>query len=219
MDEILLIAIRTLFLYFTILVIFRLMGKREIGELSLLDLVVFIMIAEIAVTAIEDTSDPLIHTILPMILLMLVQIALAFASLKSEKVREIIDGKPSVIINKGKIDEDVMRSQRYNLDDLLTQLRERNIKNVSDVEFAILEPSGQLSVFEKEKSESRKPESPLSLTLIKDGVIQEDNLARIHKTNLWLRQQLRARGYRDIKKILYCSYENGQLHIDEKDEK
>jgi len=219
MDEILLIAIRTLFLYFTILVIFRLMGKREIGELSLLDLVVFIMIAEIAVTAIEDTSDPLIHTILPMILLMLVQIALAFASLKSEKIREIIDGKPSVIINKGKIDEDVMRSQRYNLDDLLTQLRERNIKNISDVEFAILEPSGELSVFEKEKSGSREPESPLSLTLIKDGVIQEDNLARIHKTNLWLRQQLRACGYRDIKKILYCSYENGQLHIDEKDEK
>ena len=219
MDEILLIIMRTMSLYITILVIFRLMGKREIGELSILDLVVFIMIAEMAVTAIEDTKDPLIHTILPMVLLMLIQIVLAFLSLKSDKIRQIIDGKPSVIIHKGKIDEGMMRAQRYNLDDLLTQLRERNVRNLADVEFAILEPSGKLSVFKKEQLKNSKNESPLNLPLIKDGVIQEENLAIINKTNLWLRQQLRERGYRDIKKISYCSYDNGRLFVDEKDEK
>jgi uncharacterized membrane protein YcaP (DUF421 family) len=195
------------------------MGKREIGELSILDLVVSIMIAEMAVTAIENIKDPLVHTIIPMVLLMFIQIALAFLSLKSQKVREIIDGKPTRIINNGKIDESAMREQRYNLDDLLLQLREKNIKNVADVEFAILEPSGKLSVFEKEKSKSKNKQPSLNLPLIKDGMIQEEHLALINKTNLWLRQQLRERGYRDIKKISYCSYDNGTFYIDEKDEK
>jgi uncharacterized membrane protein YcaP (DUF421 family) len=219
MDQYLIIVMRTLFLYFLILIIFRLMGKREIGELSILDLVVSIMIAEMAVTAIENIKDPLVHTIIPMVLLMFIQIALAFLSLKSQKVREIIDGKPTRIINNGKIDEGAMRKQRYNLDDLLLQLREKNIKNVADVEFAILEPSGKLSVFEKEKSKSKNKQPSLNLPLIKDGMIQEEHLALINKTNLWLRQQLRERGYRDIKKISYCSYDNGTFYIDEKDEK
>jgi uncharacterized membrane protein YcaP (DUF421 family) len=219
MNEYLVIVMRTLFLYFLILIIFRLMGKREIGELSILDLVVSIMIAEMAVVAIENTNDPLVHTIIPMVLLMFIQIALAFLSLKSQSIREMIDGKPTVIINNGKIDENAMRKQRYNFDDLLLQLREKNIKNVADVEFAILETSGKLSVFEKPKAESKKKPPTLNLPLIKDGVIQEEHLAIINKTNLWLRQQLRERGYRDIKKISYCSYDNGTFYIDEKDEK
>ncbi|MGX1900010.1 DUF421 domain-containing protein [Thermolongibacillus altinsuensis] len=206
---------RTLFLYFLILLIFRIMGKREIGELSILDLVVFIMIGEMAVIAIEKTEDPLLHTVVPMLVLMIIQILFALLSLKSETFRELVDGKPTIIINKGKIDEEAMRKQRYNFDDLLVQLREKNVKNVADVEFAILEPSGKLSVFEKEKGKKKQPS--LALPLIKDGVIQEEHLALIDQTNLWLRQQLRKRGYKDIKKISYCTYEDGIFYIDEKD--
>jgi uncharacterized membrane protein YcaP (DUF421 family) len=206
------IIFRTLLLYILILVIFRLMGKREIGELSLLDLVVFIMIAEMAAMAIDNTQEPLFHSLLPMLLLVAIQILLAFVSLKSKRFRDMMDGQPSIIINKGKIDEYEMRKQRYNFDDLLLQLREEGIINIADVKYAILEPSGKLSVFKKGES------SDITLPLIIDGVIQEENLAKIKKTNLWLRQELHARGYRDIRQISFCNYDKKKLFIDVKDE-
>jgi len=192
------------------------MGKREIGELSILDLVVFIMIAELAVTAIEDHKDPLIHTIIPMLGLMIIQISLAYISLKNQKVRHLLDGKPTIIINHGKVDEHAMKTQRYNFDDLMTQLRDKNINNVADVEFAILEPTGKLSVIEKQKTQSRQPE--LQLPLIVDGIIQENNLDIIKKNNLWLRQQLRKLGYKETKQISLCTFGKGVFYIDLKDE-
>lgn len=213
------IVLRTILFYVLILVIFRVMGKREIGELSILDLVVFIMIAEMAVVAIENTSDPLLHTILPMLLLMVIQISLAFISLKSKRFRDFVDGQPTIIINRGKIDEIAMRKQRYNFDDLMSQLREKDIRSIADVEFAILESSGKLSVIEKEKGEKKDGKSgDITIPLVIDGAINEDNLIRIEKTNLWLRQELKKLGYMDVKKISFCSYENGQFFIDLMDE-
>jgi uncharacterized membrane protein YcaP (DUF421 family) len=217
MEEHFIILFRTIVLYILILLIFRIMGKREIGELSILDLVVFIMIAEIAAVAIEDTADPLTHTIMPMLLLMLIQILFAIISLKSKRFRDLVDGKPTIIINQGKIDEHAMRKQRYNFDDLLVQLREKDIRRISDVEFAILESSGKLSVFEKEQK-TKQIEGNITIPLIIDGSINEANLARIQKTNLWLRQELRKLGYHDIKKISFCSFENGKFFVDVMDE-
>ncbi|WP_235991781.1 DUF421 domain-containing protein [Metabacillus schmidteae] len=216
MEYYLTILIRTLFLYFLIVFIFRVMGKREIGELSILDLVVFIMIAEMAVTAIEDPKDPLIHTVIPMLILMIIQISLAYISLKNQKIRHLLDGKPTIIINRGKVDEHAMETQRYNFDDLMTQLRDKNIGNVADVEFAILEPSGKLSVIEKQKENNKQTE--LQLPLIVDGVIQENNLDVINKNNLWLRQQLRKLGYSETKQISLCTFGNGVFYIDLKHE-
>lgn len=218
-EQYLVIAFRTIFLYVLILIIFRMMGKREIGELSILDLVVFIMIGEMAVIAIEDHKAPLIHTVIPMVLLMIVQISLALISLKSKRFRELVDGKPTIIINRGKIDEAAMRKQRYNFDDLLTQLREKDIRSIADVEFAILESSGSLSVIEKLKNSNEEPkQGDITIPLILDGKIEEENLKRINKTNLWLRQELKKKGYKDIKKISFCSYENGNFFVDILDE-
>ncbi len=217
MEEYFIIVFRTIFVYVLILAIFRIMGKREIGKLSILDLVVSIMIAEMAVVAIENTKDPILHTVFPMLLLMLIQITMAIISLKNKRFRDFVDGQPTIIINKGKIDEQAMRKQRYNFDDLLVQLREKNIRKISDVEFAILESSGQLSVFEKNKTPGKK-EGDITVPLILDGCIDEDNLARINKTNLWLRQELRKKGCHDIKNISFCSFENGKLFVDFKDE-
>lgn len=218
MEHYLYILFRTIFFYVLILIIFRLMGKREIGELSILDLVVFIMIAEMAVVAIEDTDSPILHTVLPMVFLMLLQIVLALFSLKSKKFRDIMDGKPSIIINNGKIDEGMMRKLRYNFDDLLLQLREKDIRSIANVEFAILETSGKLSIIQKEKG-NKKKEGSITIPLILDGAIQEPNLKRIQKTNLWLRQELRKKGYHDIKKISFCSFEDEKFFIDIIDEK
>lgn len=219
MDEHLIIVLRTILLYVLILVIFRLMGKREIGELSILDLVVFIMIAEMAVVAIEDTKDPLFHTVLPMLVLMLIQISLALLSLKSKRFRNFVDGQPTIIINRGKIDESAMRKQRYNFDDLMSQLREKDIRSIADVEFAILESSGKLSVIEKEKNNKKAAKSgDITIPLVIDGAIDEENLKRINKTNLWLRQELKKQGYSEIKKISFCSFENGKFFVDTMDD-
>lgn len=219
MDVYWIIGARTIFFYLLILAIFRLMGKREIGELSILDLVVFIMIGEMAVVAIERPKNPLMHTVVPMVLLMLIQISLAMFSLKSKKFRDFVDGKPTIIINKGKIDESAMRKQRYNFDDLMTQLREKDIRSIADVEFAILESSGSLSVIKKLKDSKEETKSgDITIPLIIDGAIEEENLQRINKTNLWLRQELKRRGYRNIKEISFCSYEDGKFFIDLEDE-
>lgn len=185
MEDIIIITFRTIVLYFIILVIFRLMGKREIGELSILDLVVSIMIAEIAVLAIENVKDKLLHTIVPIVVLMIIQVSLAFISLKSQKIRQLLDGKPTIIIKQGKIDERAMRSQRYNFDDLLMQLRENNIDRISDVSYAILESSGKLSIVKKKTNKDKQMET----SLIVDGVIQNEHLDRIGKDKHWLEKK------------------------------
>ncbi|MEL3973976.1 DUF421 domain-containing protein [Rossellomorea oryzaecorticis] len=210
MEEYGVIIIRTLFLYLLITFIFRIMGKREIGELSILDLVVFIMIAEMAVMAIEQPKDPIIHTILPMGVMVLVQFITAWFSLRSKSFREFVDGKPTVLIHNGKIDEQEMKKQRYNYDDLLLQLREKDVFNLADVEFAVLEPSGSLSVLKKEK----KSPGTLTLPLILDGQVQSNHLEMMGKTSFWLRKELRERGYKEISQISFCSFHNGQFYID-----
>lgn len=218
-EQYFIILFRTVLLYLLILMIFRLMGKREIGELSILDLVVYIMIAEMASMAIENTKDPLVNTLLPISILVIIQITLAILSLKSKKFRDLVDGKPTIIINKGKIDEKAMRSQRYNFDDLLLQLREKDVGNIADVEYAILEPSGTLSIFQKGQGnqDGQEENGSLALPLIVDGEIQEDNLYMIDKPKAWLLQELKKNGYDDTKKISFCSFQNGEFYIDMKD--
>lgn len=211
MEKFLIIILRTVLLYAVILVIFRLMGKREIGELSILDLVVFIMIGEMAVIAIEDHTDPLMNTLVPMVTLLLIQLAISFSSLKSRTFRELVDGKPTVLIKNGQVDENQMKKQRYNYDDLLMQLRMKDVNYISDVEFAILETSGQLSIVKKTK----KDKTPTySIPFIIDGVIQERELAEVNRTKEWLIKELSNRGHTDIQAISFCSYEKGQFFID-----
>ncbi|ASA23707.1 DUF421 domain-containing protein [Paenibacillus donghaensis] len=141
----------TVLMYFFIFLSMRIMGKREIGKLSVFDLTISIMIAEIAVFVIEDIERPIYDGVVPMATLVLIQVLVAEFSLKSRKLRLLMDGKPSILISDGKLHRSEMRKQRYNIDDLLLQLRGQNIDSPADVEFAILETSGQLTVIEKNK--------------------------------------------------------------------
>nr|WP_238985146.1 DUF421 domain-containing protein [Bacillus kwashiorkori] len=191
------------------------MGKREIGELSILDLVVFVMIAEMAVMAIERNKIPFFENIFPMLILMFIQILLSFISLKSRAFRRLVDGEPSIIIKNGKILEKEMKKQRYNFDDLLMQLREKDISKISDVEFAILESSGKLSVIKKQQG--KKQHDGFTAALILDGEVQEDKLKEINKTPAWLNKELAKRGYHDVGEISFCSYSGGEFYIDVKD--
>lgn len=224
--DILIIFLRTVLIYFVVFLMLRLMGKREIGKLSLFDLVISIMIAEIAVFVLEDSGKPLMDGIVPMATLVLIQILIAYITLKNRTLRILFDGKPSVIIKEGMIDRDEMKKQRYNLDDLMLQLRQNKIMNVADVEFAILEPSGKLSVLEKKEKEAVKDEPGLQgtiryeglpLPLIMDGKVQDDNLEKIGKTRFWLKNQLQIKGARDFKEVFYCSIDHrGRLFLDRK---
>ncbi|MDH6374351.1 uncharacterized membrane protein YcaP (DUF421 family) [Paenibacillus sp. PastF-3] len=149
----------TVLMYFFIFLCMRIMGKREIGKLSVFDLTISIMIAEIGVFVIEDIHRPIYEGLIPMATLVIIQVLVAMLSLKSRTVRLMMDGKPSILISGGKLHRGEMRKQRYNIDDLLMQLRGQNIASPADVEFAILEPSGQLTVFEKEKGNSASNDS------------------------------------------------------------
>ena len=145
--DMLIVIYRTIFFYLFIVLIFRIMGKREIGQLSIQDLVVSILIAELVAISIENIEDPLLMTVIPISILVVLEIVASILSIKSSKFRNIMEGKPSLIINKGKINFKELVKQRYTLDDLLVSLRSNNIKNLEDVEYAILETNGSLNVF------------------------------------------------------------------------
>lgn len=204
--DILVIILRTIVLYWFILGILRLMGKREVGELSIFDLVVFLLIAEVAAFALDDPNSNFIHAIVPMVILFIIQIGVSYFSLKSKKFRDVMEGKPSIIMRDGIIVEKEMRKQRYNLDDLLQQLREQQIGSIQSVSYAFLEPSGNLSVFKKEEEQYVFP-------IIIDGDIQQDHLERIGKNEKWLLEELEKKSITDVKKIFYCSYEQDALYI------
>ncbi|WP_025028401.1 DUF421 domain-containing protein [Caldalkalibacillus mannanilyticus] len=221
------LVLRTVFIYFFIMVIMRIMGKREIGKLSIFDLVVSIMIAELAVISLESTMIPMFHSLVPIIVLFIIQITMSYISLKSQKIRDIVDGKPSIIVEHGKLKESEMKKQRYNLDDLLLQLRENKIHSLSQVEFAILEPSGKLTVFPKEeelnvtKKDLNIPAKrfELPVILIKDQDVLEEGLKQLGKNRFWLKAELKKRaGTSDFKKILFCSIDStGEWFIELKD--
>ncbi|MFQ3542657.1 DUF421 domain-containing protein [Halobacillus rhizosphaerae] len=206
---------RTILTYLLILLIFRIMGKREIGELSVMDLVVFIMLAEIAVFLIEKPKSSIWEALVPMLVLLIIQWGSAYASLKIPWFRSWFDGKPSVLIKHGKIDEGEMRKQRYNFNDLLLQLREHGIQQVNDVAYAILEPSGKLSIFEKNNDGS----SDYAVILIADGKIQYSGLKTIRKNKTWLLNEVGKHGFQSVKEISLCSFnDQGELWFDRNNE-
>ena len=202
---------RSIFFYILITIVYRLMGKREIGELTIMDFIVSIFIAEMVAISIENYDSNIFLSIIPIGVLVVLQVGFSMLSLKSQKAREIVDGEPSVIINRGKINFKEMLSQRYNLDDLLTQLRAQSIKSIEEVDYAILETSGKLSIFKKEDDKDHT----YPLALILDGKLDNDVLIQIRKTKNWLYKELEKENL-TIDDIFYAFYRNKKLYIIEK---
>ena len=200
---------RTLFFYFFIMISYRLMGKREIGQLGVIDLIVSILIAELVAISIENIDEPLVLTVAPITVLVLIEILFAFISVKSRKFRNLLDGKPSIIVNKGIINYKEMIKQRYSLDDLLLSLRQNNIKSIEDVEYAFLETNGKLSIF---KYNIFKTNSTYPLALIIDGVIQDKTLKEIKHSKFWLTNYLRKQDI-DLSNVFYAFYKNKKIYI------
>ena len=204
----LLILLKTLFFYFAIVLFYRFMGKREVGELGIIDLIVSILIAELAAISIEKYDSSVFLMLLPIGVLVILQIVLAKLSLKSDKLRSMLDGDASVIIDNGKVNFKEMIKQRYNLEDLLMQLRARNVKSIEEVEYAILETSGKLSVFTKDANNS----GPYPLPLILDGKIQRMTLKKIRRKEKWLNELLASKKVK-LDDVFYAFYKDNQLFI------
>lgn len=210
MPDLIIISFRTVLFYFLILFMLRIMGKREVGELGVIDVVVFLIIAEVAAFALDSPDDKLIDAIVPILILVAIQLISSYISLKSKKFRDLVDGDPSTMIRDGVIMEKELRKQRYNLDDLFQQLREQNVGSIRDVTYAFLEPSGNLSVFTKDDIQP-------ALALIIDGYIQMEHLNLINKSEEWLYDELKQQGISDVQQVFYCSFENNQLRYQLKD--
>lgn len=207
MFELIDILIRVFFSYAIILIVFRIMGKREVGELSLIDLVVLLMIAEISAISIEERSKPFIYFVIAILFLAFLQKILAYITLKNVKIRDKIDGTPSIIIANGKINYQEMKKQRYTFADLLNQLRDKGYRSISEVDFAILEISGTLSVFKKDETNI----SPLPLII--SGELIKENFKYLDINEGEFLQSLQDKGYDDVKDILYANYEHDELYI------
>lgn len=203
------VLFRTIFFYFFVLIAYRIMGKREIGQLGVIDLIVSILIAELVAISIEEFKQPMAYTVIPITCLVILEVLFAFISIKSRKFRTIFDGKPSLIIVNGKINYKEMVKQRYSLDDLLVSLRQKEIRDIDMVEYAFLEPNGELSVF---KYNFFKLKSPYPQALILDGQLQTKVLKYIKKTPEWVEEEL-SKNNLFIKDIFYAFYKNSKIFI------
>lgn len=207
-----LIIIRTLILYAATVVFLRIMGKRQIGQLQPYELVVIIMISELAAIPMQNTGVPILNGLIPIFILFASEVTLSYIALKSERARGVICGRPSVLIEKSRIVEDELRRIRYNINDLLEQLRLKDVTNISDVEYAILETSGQLSVILKSDKRPVQPKDldilpgyeGLPVTLIMDGHVLHANLLRANIELKWLLSQLNQSGIKDYQEVLFA---------------
>ena len=213
---------RVLIVYLALLAATRIMGKREIGQLSAIDFVVAILMADLATLPItyEEISIP--EALMPLGLITFLQVSTSILCLKSNRFRRLIYGRPNVLIAQGKMQLGEMRKARYNIDDLLTQLRQRNVFDVNDVDYAVLETSGDLTVsLKKPKQAVTRDDLQLPaaaggipLTLIDDGEVNKQGLADADLDETWLMKRLRRRGIHDVKEVFFASLSNdGSIYL------
>lgn len=202
------IIFRTVLFYFLVVIAYKIMGKREVGELGVFDFIISMLISQLIAICIENYKDPIWFVIVPTLILVLFQIVFAFLSLKSNKFRDILDGKESVIISNGKLNFSEMKKQKYNLNDLLLQLRDKGIRTIEEVDYAILETNGKLSVFQKQDDNN----NIFPLPLVLDGVIEENNLKFINKTRKWLNNELSKKKI-NLDNIFYAFYKDDEIYV------
>ena len=202
------IIFRTVLFYFLVVIAYKIMGKREVGELGVFDFIISMLISQLIAICIENYKDPIWFVIVPTLILVLFQIIFSFLSLKSNKFRDILDGKESVIISDGKLNFSEMKKQKYNLNDLLLQLRDKGIRTIEEVDYAILETNGKLSVFQKQDDNN----NVFPLPLVLDGVIEENNLKFINKTRKWLNNELSKKKI-NLDNIFYAFYKDDEIYV------
>lgn len=225
----LVMMVRSVLLYGLVMLSLRLMGKRQVGQLQPAELVIAIMVSDVASIPMQNTGVPIFSGVVPILMLLIAELTVSFVGLKSRKLRIAFSGSPSVMIHKGVIDEREMERQRFTIDDLLEELRVLGYPDVSEVEYAILETGGQISVIPKTAAKpltcgdlqgSKKQQEVVPYILIADGIVEKTELTRAGKTEAWLQKQLKARHIRDVREVFLASLNaEGALFLQTKQRK
>lgn len=212
---------RTIITYVILIGAVRLMGKRQIGELELSEFVITMLLSELASMPIADNSTPVVYSLIPIIVLLSIEVIISFIAVKSRKIKKIIGGTPSIIINKGVICKSEMEKVRINLDELLCQLRLKNISDISDVEYAIVEENGQISFIPKMQARPVSlgdlnmypPEKGITHTLVVDGEVSDFNLNLVKKSRRWLLSEIKKRKCRLKDVFLFTLDDAGNINF------
>lgn len=205
MPDIAIIIIRTLIGYIALTILMKFMGKREIGQLSLFDLLILLTIVDIMVVGIENFKMNYLNCILPMIVIAIIQKIVSLISLKVIWFRRFMDGKEAIIIENGEINIDAMKKNGYNMDDLYVQLRNKDVVSPTEVSYAVLETNGKLSVFLKKDYPS------FVLPLIISGKLVKENINRAGLTISYISTFVANSSYKSIKNVYGLNLLNGKL--------
>ena len=223
----LLTFIRTIILYILVLVVMRFMGKREIGQLQPFELAISIMIADLATIPMAETGIPISSGIVPILGLLVMHLTISVINLKSIKMREIICGKPAILIYRGRIQEKTMKRERFTINELEERLRGYNVTNIGDIEYAILETSGQISILQKPNKRNAIPEDfgimpeyeGIAYDLVIDGKIMKENLEKLDKDYNWLLKQVEPFGIKPEEALIATIDGKGNFFCQEKEER
>ncbi len=216
---------RSIVLYIIVLIVMRLMGKREIGQLQPFELAISIMIADLATIPMTEIGIPIFNGIIPILGLLLMHLIISIINLKSLRGREIICGKPTILIYRGKIDEKALKKERFTINELQEKLRGNNIVNLGDVEYAILETSGEVTIIQKPEKRGTIPEDfnikpdyeGIPYDLVIDGKIMNKNLKSIGKNYSWLKKQVEKFGIKPEEALVVTIDGKGQIFCQKKE--
>ena len=203
------IFIRTLIIYFSLLLIMRLLGKRQLGEMELSEFVVAALIADLASHPLQDIGIPMINGLVPIVTLFCCEVLISGVAMKNIRLRALLFGKPSMLVEKGKIRQKEMKKNRFTTDELMEELRNQGYPDISSVEYAVLETDGRLSVI---PYPSEAPVTPAQLKIeaedkgypvvvISDGHVIQSNLRLVGRDMNWLKQRLAALGVKDAESV------------------
>ena len=216
---------RSIILYIIVLIVMRMMGKREIGQLQPFELAISIMIADLATIPMTDTGIPIGNGIVPILGLLVMHLLISLINLKSTRLREIICGKPRILIYRGKIQEKAMIKERFTINELQERIRSQNVVNLGDVEYAILETSGQITVIEKPNKRQAIPEDfgimpeyeGIPYDLVVDGKIMYQNLKEIGKDYNWLKKEVNKFKFNPEEALIVTIDGKGQIFCQKKE--
>lgn len=219
--------LRVLILYLLVLITMRLMGKREIGQMQPFELVIAIMIADLASVPMGDVGIPITNGIIPILALLFIQLLISIINVKSIWCRRIICGKPSILVYRGKIDEKLMKKEKFTINELQERLRQNNVFSLGDVEYAILETSGQLTVIQKPEKRNAIPEDfgitpeyeGIPYDLVIDGKVMNENLKAIGKDYNWLLKEVQKFKIRPEDALVVTYDGKAQIFCQAKEEK
>ena len=204
------VVYRTLLFYFALILVIRLLGKRQVGQMEPSEFVVTILIANLASVPLEDWRLPVWGGLVPMGIVFVCERLISALCLKSIRARRILCGKPVILIENGRLLEENLRRTRVNLDELSGHLREQGVLAMETVQFAILETNGSVTVFPYPPGGKKQA---LPYTVVSDGHIMADNLRLLGKDEAWLRRKLRCRGLQPEQVLLMTLTENGEVAV------